>query len=381
MRSTTMSQRLAVGIVAASLILTACGDSSNTDSTDSTALQGASDEAPADVAAAEAAIAPYIGQPSAFPIDTPLAKKPTGKRIAFMDCGTPVCGLFFTLASPAADALGMDLTRIKTGLAADSVAAAFDTVVQDKYDGVFVPAIPPSLWQAGLDKLEAAEIPVVTSGVTGGDSSKIDVSQIADENITRSAELLASYVVAEHAADTNVVFYYTPELAFSNVMEKAFSAHVTKLCADCTVRTAKIPVASFGTRAPSLVTDDLQANPNTCTAVFAVGEQALGLPAALKTAGLSIQTIAAFPDPGTLEQIKSGQMAAALGIDLPVIAWTAVDSLARLTTGEPAAEGALADRAPQQFLTSEDLTGDVSKGWLAYPDFADRFMKLWSAAA
>ena len=68
------------------------------------------------------------------------------------------------------------------------------------------------------------------------------------------------------------------------------------------------------------------------------------------------------------------------GLDLPVIAWTVADSLARMTTGQQPDPGAVEDIAPRQLLTAADLKGDVSRGWTGYPDFADRFMALWSQA-
>ncbi len=49
-------------------------------------------------------------------METPLVTKPTGERIAYVDCGTPVCALFYTLAEPAAAALGMEIERIKPAL-------------------------------------------------------------------------------------------------------------------------------------------------------------------------------------------------------------------------------------------------------------------------
>ena len=30
-----------------------------------------------------------------------------------------------------------------------------------------------------------------------------------------------------------------------------------------------------------------------------------------------------------------------------------------------------------QFLTKKDITFDPAKGWSGYPDFAERFAKLW----
>lgn len=382
----TRSTRATLGVAAvvSALALAACSSTGST-APSTTASPGGNSSATvssgADVAAAKTLIAPYTGQPSKFPIDTPLVKKPTGKRIAYLDCGTPICGLFYQLAKPPMQALGMTLTSIKAGLAADSVAAAFDTVVQDKYDGVFVPAIPPALWKRGLEQLQAAKIPVVTSGVIGADPAAVPVQQVGTQETTRSGQVLAAQVVATHGDQTNVVFYYTPELDFTNLLKDAFVAEMSTLCPNCKVRTAKIPVGTFGTTAPSLIVGDLQANPDTKTAVFGIGEQTPGLPAAMKTAGLSIESIINSPDPANLEGIQKGDFTLGFGLDLPVVAWTIADSLARLTTGEPAAPGAIADIPPEQFLAKSDLPGDVSQGWTGYPDFASRFQALWASAS
>lgn len=376
MRLISDRRGLGAAILGLTVVLTACGSGKN-----SAAPSGSTAAAAADTAGARALIEPFVGHPSAFPIDTPLAKSAAGKRIAVMDCGTPVCSLFFTLAQPAAAALGMQVTQVKAGLAADSVAAAFNTVVQAKYDGVFVPAIQPSLWQRGLDQLVQAKIPVVTTGIVGGDPAKINASQVSDKAIQLAGKLLAAYVVNDTGDKTNVVFYVTPEIAFNPVLADAFQAEMKTLCPACPSRTAKVPAATMGTSAPSLIVNDLQANPKTTTAVFGEANQAAALPSALKVAGVSVKTLATFPDPQSLQQVKSKQIDAALAVDLPVDAWTLMDSLARLTTGGVVTDGAKADTPPMQFLTAAELPGDVSHGWTGYPDFAAKFTALWKQAA
>jgi ribose transport system substrate-binding protein len=382
----TRSTRAVLGIaaLAGALLLAACSSSSapgsaSTSGSPSTSGSTSASSSGADVAAAQAAIAPYVGQPSKFPIDTPLAKKPTGKRIAYLDCGTPICGLFSQLAQPAFKQLGMTLTTIKAGLKPDTVQAAFDTVVQDKYDGVFVPAIPPELWTRGLQALKTAGIPIVTTGVVNADAY-VKVQQAGTVNSTRSGALMADWVVVKHGAASNVVLYYTPELAFQSVIKDAFLAEMTKVCSACTVRTVPISVTTFGTTAPNTVVSDLQAHPSTKTAVFGIGEETPGLPAALKTAGITIESVVNSPDPANLEEIKKGDFTVGLGLDLPVISWTAADTLARQVTGADPAPGAVADIPPQQFLGASDLQFDVSQGWTAYPDFAKRFATLWASA-
>lgn len=374
MKTRTKKAALGVAVLVGSLVLAACGSSSNSSSNDNGAA------AKADTQAAKELIAPYTGQPSKFPVTEALKTKPAGKRIAYLDCGTPICGLFYTLGKPAMEALGMSLTSIKSGLQADTVQAAFDTVIQDKYDGVFVPAIPPALWKRGLEQLQAAKIPVVTSGAVGLDPSAVPVQQAGTQDSTRAGQVLAGQVVSETGGKSDVAVYYTPELDFTNLIKDSFVAEMKKLCAECVVRAVKVPVATFGTSSQTVIVDDLQAKPNTKTAVFAIGEQTAGLPAALKTAGIDVETIVNSPDPSNLEAIQKGDIDMGFGLDLPVIAWTAADSLARLTTGQAPDAGATQDIAPRQLLKAADLKGDVSRGWTGYPDFAKRFMALWTAA-
>ena len=51
----------------------------------------------------------------------------------------------------------------------------------------------------------------------------------------------------------------------------------------------------------------------------------------MKTANLDVEMLANSPTPETLQQMKDGDIDAALGLDLATIGWTAMDSLARLS--------------------------------------------------
>ena len=357
------------GAAAAALVLAGC----------QTGGDAPSGDAKADVAAAEAGVAKFA-EPSEFPVTERLEKLPTGARIAIVDCGSPICGLFADLAVTPAEMLGMTATRIEAGTTADGVAAAFDTVLEGGYDGVFVPAIVPSLWERDLDELNAAGIPVVTSGAIGVDPSKVVASGAAAPSSSSSGVLMADWVVAENGDDTNVVFYHTPELSFSQTINDAFLGEMEKLCPACPVRTVEIPVTQFGGGGAQIVVDDLLANPDTTSAVFAVGEQAIGLPTALKAADLEVQTLLNSPDPSVLAGIQDGSFTAGIGVDLAVLTWTMIDSLARGITGQEVTDFVKGDPLVRQLLTADNLTGDVSHGWTGYPDFADRFAALWADA-
>ena len=115
-------------------------------------------------------------------------------------------------------------TRIKSGTTADAVATAFDTVLDGHFDGVFVPALAPSLWDRYLDKLNASHIPVVTSGIIGLDPAKVPVSIAAEPSATLDGVLMADWPVARDGAKLNTVFYTTPELSFSGLIASCQSA-------------------------------------------------------------------------------------------------------------------------------------------------------------
>jgi ribose transport system substrate-binding protein len=357
-----------MGALAAAVALAACGGGDN---------GGGTSGGAADTTAAKSAIEPYVGKPSAFPVTEQLNKVPAGAKIDYMDCGTPICALFWQLIQPAGQTMGVDISRVAAGSSADTVSSAFDTVVTQKPDAVIVTAIDPQLWQNQLKQLQDANIPIVTTGIIGAGAYGIKSPQAAEPESTRDGGLGADYVVANFGGSSKVALYDTPELPFTKVFDDAFNAELGKVCPDCSVRTVHVPVATIGNTAPSQVVSDLQANPDTTVAVFASDEVEDGLPAALKAAGITVKTLGNAPGPTNLQYLKVGQETAALAVDLPVLTWTLVDQAAREITGQALTGDEAKGLTDIQFLTQPDITFDPSMGWTGYPDFATRFAKLW----
>jgi ribose transport system substrate-binding protein len=156
-----------------------------------------------------------------------------------------------------------------------------------------------------------------------------------------------------------------------------FASEMKATCPSCTYRLKNLPIATVNTTAPSLVVSDLQRHPDTNVAAFSSNEMSTGLPAAMTTAGLKVDVVGSTPTPANLQDIKDGKQAAALALDLPVYSWTMIDMAARSITGQPLTENEQAAFPPVQFLERKDITFDPSKGYTAYPDFAQRFIKLW----
>ena len=381
-RRTAWKVAAACASVVAVVSAAACSSSGPGSSSASSSGSGSSSSGSAqgaNVAAATAALAPYTGHPSAFPVTVPLPEKlPAGKKFVFLQCGTPFCALAGMSLQAAVAAIGGKFTKLDAGTTASSAQAAASSALALKPDAVFM-TVDPSLFGDGLKKLSAAGVEVVSISIAK-DAAPYGVSfnYIGAGEVDHDGKLLADWVIAHSGAKANTVFYGLPAFDFSNPMQQAFQHEMKKNCPSCTVRTVPIDASTIGTTAPNTVVADLQAHPATNVAVFVSMQIAQGLPAAMRAAGLTgITTVGRGPTPGNLQDIKRGALTAGLAIDAPVSTWTAVDSAARLIEGAQPTANEQAGDLDEQILGQKDITFNTTDGWIGYPDFTQRYATLW----
>jgi ribose transport system substrate-binding protein len=337
----------------------------------------------ADVAAAEKAVAEFTGKPSPFPVDEPLKEKmPSDTKILYMQCGSPICQLQWSMVEAAGKAMGVETKQIKAGSQASEIANAFDTAVAEEPDAVLVPAIEPSLFRTQLEELQENGVTVVTSGVVDPQEYGIEYADFSRPSVENTGKLLAAKAVAQKGDEANVAYYAVPELAFIGVQQEAFEAEMENLCPECSVRVIDIPLSTVGNTAPNRIVSDLQQNPDTNMAVFSTNEMAEGLPAAMKTAGIEgVETWGFGSTPANLQDIKEGGLTGALENDLPVDVWTYVDEAARGILGQELSPAEKTEEPPVpdvQFLEQKDITFNPEHGWTGYPEYEEKFAELWS---
>ena len=390
---TRQAPKLAALAVVLSLIpaLSACGSSSSKAGnsgaapTTSTAAGASSAAAggitPAALAIATQDLAPYTGHPSAFPVDVPLAAKPAaGTKLAFLQCVTPICALLAQLAQGAAQTLGVPLTVTKAGASAQSLQDAMSSIIAQKPSAVLLPASDPVQFRDEMAQLDTQKIPVVSQGIVDTEQfPAIKGVILGSTAATLAGRLLADWVVTRNG-DKPSVFYNTPELTFSGLIQSGYQTQMSKLCPSCQVRYVKLPVATIGSTAPSTVTSDLQSHPDTKTAVFGTEEAADGVPPALNVAGIKVDTVGFAPDPEVLGYIKAGSITAGLGYDTLTSTWVQLDEVARLLTRQNLTSAEKADENVMQILEQKDITFDPSHGYAGYPDTPKRFAALWAGA-
>lgn len=333
------------------------------------------------IAKATRNLAPYTGHPNAFPVDEPLKKKPgRDARLAFLQCSTPICALIGTMIEQAATSMNVEVSVTKAAPSAQSLQEAMSSIIAAKPNGVLIPATDPVQFRDPMEQLAKLGIPVVSQGVVNAQAFKaIKGSILGQGTAAQAGTLLADWTVKR--TDTGPsVFYATPELSFTKFIQQGYTDEVKSLCPSCKVRVVQVPISTIGNKAPQIVVSDLQAHPDTKTAVFSSEEAATGLPAALKVAGIKVDTVGFAPDPAVLGYIKNGDITAGLGFDIRTSAWTQLDMAARLLTGQALTKLEATDPSVMQMLEEKDVTFDPSHGFNGYPDVADRFAKLWPAS-
>lgn len=368
----------AIATAAALVLLAGCGGGA----AGSAGTHAAAAVTPQALAQAEANLAPFTGGPSPFPATEPLlARPPAGKSLAMLQCSTPICALIGRMAQEAAGGLGTPLTVTKAGASAQSLQEAMASIIAQKPAAVLIPAADPVAYREPMNQLQQLGIPVVSQGVVDGDQFGAIKGTILGKQAARQAgTLLADWVVQRNGAKP-VVFYNIPELSFSPFIVEGFTKEMGSLCPQCAVRFVDVPISTIGNTAPATVVSDLQVHSDTATAVFGSAEAANGLPAALKVAGIQVDTVGFAPDPAVLGYIKNGDITAGLGYDIRTTTWVQVDMAARLMTGQPLKGAEAADPSVMQMLEQKDLTFDPAKGFNGYPDVADRFARLWAGSA
>ena len=343
--------------------------------------EGGAAAQPADLNAAKAVIQKY-STPTRFPVDRPLAKTlAPGQRIAFLQCAAPFCALLGQLYGQATDLLGIPkVDTTKASASVDGIQSALSTVQETKPAALLLPAVNLGAVGGKVQALAADQIPIIGAGVMGSKSDGIAAPVNGPNNYKVHGTVLADWAIVQGGSSADIVLYGNPEIDFTKVITKAFKDEVAENCSSCTVRDVDIPLSTIGSTAPSRVVSDLQAHPDTDVAIFGSLETAIGLPAALRTAHIKVKVAGSAPVPSNLADMKSGGIDAAVGLDAGVLAFTQVDAAVRLATGQPLTAAEANGDIPSQLITKDDLPEDVSHGYSAYPDFVERFQKLWASA-
>lgn len=372
--------RVAMSAVAAAaaLVLAACGSSS---SSSSTPAPSGSDDA-AGLAAAQAHVDQSIARPTEITITTPVAKPiPAGKSIIFISCGTPTCAQESDIIKTATDKLQWTLETINTDGSPEQNKSAWDTAVRKTPTAILYTATDRAIIDSQLKAADAAGIFV--SACCTVDPIADGIDYVIGDATTNAVvgEDLAALAAVNNQGSGSTLYVDLPVFPILGAVKDAYNKALAEFSPAVKSEVLDLTLASIGKDAPDKIVSAVRANPDIKTVVLSVDAIGIGLPAALKAAGLSekVYVIGEGPVPSTLTEIKEGLRGPSNVFPYYESMYSMVDAVVRHVVEEPITP--LPGLPSNWVVTKDNMPSDISTGifWLV-EDGQEQFFKVWGVA-
>lgn len=371
---------IAAGLVAVgALLLTSCSAADDPPPSDTAPSDTGSSEVDAVAAASQEWVEPYMERPTSIGIDDPIAGDiPTDKEVYYLQCGAPACQETADTIRESMDVIGWDFTTVDAGAMPEEMKSALAQTIRDEPDAVVVSGIYHTMYPDELAQLKALNIPVMN--MTTADPPSDDVLAVFFEvpEFEITGVRLAHYAMSETGEDTNAVSFMVSAFSNTEIVANTFTETITENCDACTTDVVDIPVTSLGTDLVPQVVTYLQAHPDVNWVNLGYADMIVGIPDALKAAGIStdVKFVSIGPSEIAFEALRNGDYLVAL--DSPStddMTWRIADVLIRHFNGE-SIEPSIAHTYPMWVVTKDNIP--VTEGSFALvEDFTDQFKEIW----
>ena len=270
---------------------TACGDSDSGGGDDSSAT-GDSEV----LAQAEARLKPYLEEPTAIPVTTPLTSKPEeGKTLYLIHYNIPIGERLVAPTEAAADALGWNFEALAVDpLDPLSQANAVKQAIAGGADFIEVSSGSAESIGAGLDAAREAGVPVfLQAGDTVPEGEKNWIfGNVNFDYVNEVTMALMDYAIVDGNGEADVLLLTTSDYPIVAAMNDYVEEEFPKNCETCEVQIENASAADLASgKAPDLAVAAIRKNPDLKYIVVAVESSAVGMPQALAAAGIDAKIL------------------------------------------------------------------------------------------
>jgi ribose transport system substrate-binding protein len=363
---------LAAVLAIAAVALSACGGG-GTSSSAGSASGGSSGNAVADKMAAQ-----WAQRPTRIPVTKPVGKSiPTGKRIDFINCGVSSCTELYNNLVQAAKTVGWTVKQISTQGTPETVQAAWKQAVRDRPDAVIASGFPRAVFAQQLKQLQQLNIPVLEGATDDVEGGGIDLILNGPQDLAPEGQILASWLAKDSGGKAHTLYVDLPNFGILKPVRQYTKQYLGQWCKDCRLDTLDIPVTAIGKDVPDRIVSYLRAHPDIDHIAYSLGVLNVGVPAALRQAGLAnkVKIIVNVGDAENYQYIASGQTQAAMGYSNLEQPWVWVDALARHFTGQSMDVDREA-KLPFMLITKDNLIS-TSANFPLVKGYQQQWKKLW----
>jgi ribose transport system substrate-binding protein len=383
-----VKKRLAwiAAVAAAALLMSACSKDANTSEKASGSGAGSGSVVAADpqLAAAKKKVDAALVEPTDVGVSQPLSKVPaTGKNIAYLECAVGICQQLAAEYKNAAKLLGWKVTLVPQGPTPENIVDAWERALALKPDGIITSGTPVTVYQKQLDKAKSAGIPVVdySSANKPNTPGIIGDTNPGEDNGVRG-DLLAAYAASQSGGKAHSLFLNIADFPTIDLESKRYESYTKTVCPGCSVDTLNFAATDIGSKIPSAVVSYLQKNPKINWIVSGFDDIGLGVPEALKAAGLDKQAkmIGQSGSDAAAQSIKTGGVqVATIPQGVGQMAYKVLDIFARHFNGDSLSADT-ANLLPI-WIQTKDTIGDPKDLWKGPKGYPQTFAKLWKVSA
>jgi ribose transport system substrate-binding protein len=376
---------VAAGAVAL-LAVAGCSSSTNASSDPaSTTSSAAGDDA--GLAAAKAAVQPFLSEPTKIGPSEPLGSAPPKKVIGQVNCAEPTCALLSGYLEQAAGALGWKVVSV-TATATDP-GAAIQQLIDAGVNYVVETAYTSDTFRQQMAELKQKQIPLFE--VASTDVPQGPVNDIYGDIMDASAQaqwgrLESDWAIVDSGGKADVVTVNIPSYPVLAAQSQAEKAEFTKNCPSCRFNELDVTLNDLTSgQIPQDVVSYLQSNPSVNYIQFTDPQDEAGLVSALRSAGLlsKVKIYGSAAQAGQFKEIADGASAAWQIAPQPYIQWAVVDQMARLAAGKwTVAEERAAALVPWFLLTNTTTAAKFAASTNPYPwpgpgNYQAAFKAMW----
>lgn len=381
--------------VAAALLLAACSSngsssssagsagtssssSATSSSTSTSSGSGLSAADQAGLAQAEAVVAKESVRPTSITDTTKITKPiPKGLTIDFIPCGSPECTLEGDIVKQAAALVGWNTVILPNDGSATGDKDAFTQAVRNKAAAILYTAIPASVFASLLPQIKADNIFISTCCVTDavGPSTGIGYEIDGPAEVGPVGGVQAAWV-ADNSKDTaDAVFVNIPAFAILATQATYFKTKMSAYCPTCKVNEIDIALANLST-APTTIVSYLRANPSVHYVVASTDAVTIGLPAALKAAGITdVQIVGQGATPTNIQYLHSGEQSADAAFPYYEVMYAMVNAAIADKAGMPVAPSVA---PPSWLLTPQNAPDTSAEVFPVVTTYKSQYQALWA---
>jgi ribose transport system substrate-binding protein len=234
------------------------------------------------------------------------------------------------------------------------------------------------VFETQLQQLKSAGIPVFECCEEDAPGNGLTLSIQTQKDEAQIGVIEAAWVAADTGGKANALFIGLPSFPILNSIHDNFKSSMATYCKGCKVGELDIALTDIGTTAPSRIVSYLRAHPQVNYVALSYDAEAIGLPAALKSAGITkVKIVGYAPSSVNLQYIANGQQAATVGLPYYEEWWSIADAMARTFVGQSVAP----DQVPTPWtLITKANVGNPNKVVPYATNLKTQFKTLWGVS-